>query len=508
MAATVPVSTTAAATPDGRVGDGRTAHAPGGEGQAAGADRIRSHGFASVLRNKYFLRLWMAQLISQTIMNATNYGLLTLITSEHKSLLATGGAIVAFSLPALLFGAPAGVVVDRFDRRTVLWVSNGLRGVATVVFVVSLMIDPSALIPVYLLTFFIAVVGQFFAPAEGAAIPRLVHPRELINALALFNITFTMSQAAGLIVLGPLVLLLVPQWSIGSLAVPPIVSLLILIAVLYGICALLILSIPKERLKSLRAGDSGPRPKLAQERRQLVGILHGVIDAWNFIRRDVRLSVAVWQLSLAGVVTSVIAMIAPAFVNVFFKAKPEAAALVFVPAGIGLVVGSAFMPRILRRLGYGLTVWIGIVALALCTSLLPLVLALAPWLFHGNWWHAWPYIGAVLSLTLLMGFALDFINVPAQHMMQERAPDWIKGRVLAVQIMLFNAVAIPTVLVIGLTGDRYGLPVAMDVLAIGIALFGTLTMLFWTRAQFRDAHRAHVGWQDGFEDGHGDAMAD
>src|SRR5262249_10527020 len=151
--------------------------------------------------------------------------------------LATGGAIVAFSVPALLFGAPAGVVVDRFDRRTVLWVSNLLRAVATGAFVVSLMIDPGALIPAYLLTFFIAVVGQFFTPAEGAAIPRLVRPKELINALALFNITFTMSQAAGLIILGPLVLLFVPAIVVDlphlHITILPVQTLLALIALLY-----------------------------------------------------------------------------------------------------------------------------------------------------------------------------------------------------------------------------------------------------------------------------------
>ena len=54
------------------------------------------------------------------------------------------------------------------------------------------------------------MVGQFFGPAEGAAIPKLVKPKSLMNALALFNITFTISQALGLIIIGPLVLLTVP----------------------------------------------------------------------------------------------------------------------------------------------------------------------------------------------------------------------------------------------------------------------------------------------------------
>src|SRR5487761_936109 len=142
-----------------------------------------SRGFASVLRNRLFLRLWMAQLISQTIMNAANYAMIVLVTKESDSALATSGAIVAFSLPALFFGAPAGVLVDRFDRRLVLWVSNILRALATVVFIFARIFAPGSVWPVYALTFFIAMVGQFFTPAEGAAIPRLVHRQELMNAL-------------------------------------------------------------------------------------------------------------------------------------------------------------------------------------------------------------------------------------------------------------------------------------------------------------------------------------
>ncbi|MGZ6390484.1 MAG: MFS transporter, partial [Ktedonobacterales bacterium] len=170
-----------------------------------------ARGFRTVLGNRYFLRLWLAQLISQTIMNAANYGLIVLVANQTKSVTATGAAIVAFSLPAAIFGAPAGVVVDRFDRRRVLWISNALRGLASIGFVISLFISHTAFVPVLLLSFFTAAVGQFFAPAEGAAIPQLVHREELMSALSLFNITFWLAQGLGLIGLGPAILLFVPD---------------------------------------------------------------------------------------------------------------------------------------------------------------------------------------------------------------------------------------------------------------------------------------------------------
>lgn len=456
----------------------------------------QSRGFASVLKNPLFLRLWMAQLISQTIMNAANYVMIVLVTKETSSLLATSGAIVAFSLPALLFGAPAGVLVDRFDRRMVLWVSNALRAVASVIFIFALLVTPPKTVwPVYALTFFMAMIGQFFSPAEGAAIPRLVHRQELINALALFNITFTLAQAGGLIVLGPLAYLLIPTFRLGSaaygLTITPVVSLFALIAVLYVVCALLILSIPHDLLRSPNAGvvaQSGVRKR--HEGARLRGIWTGIMEAWRYIVSDALLHISVWQLSLAGIIVSIIAMVAARFVSVFFHQPPELAALVFIPAGLGLVIGSAATPNIARRLKYGRTISAGIILLAGSMALLVIVYAAAPYIFGEHWWSAWPYLTGMLALTFLIGIGLDLVNVPAQTMMQERSPDWVKGRVLAVQIMLLNALTVVFVPAIGWIADRIGLANTLVVVAGIVGIAGMLSVYLGARAGSANAELA------------------
>src|ERR1051326_8146848 len=172
-------------------------------------------GYRSLLRNRFFLRLWLAQLISQTVQNAENYGLLVLIAEVTRSSTLIGLAIISFSLPGVLFAVPAGVIVDRFNRRHVLWLSNLLRGFCALGFVINLMVDRGDLLPIYVLTFCIAVISQFFTPAEGAAIPLLVDERELVNALSLFNITFTLAQALGFVLLGPVILNIVTSTTLA-----------------------------------------------------------------------------------------------------------------------------------------------------------------------------------------------------------------------------------------------------------------------------------------------------
>jgi MFS family permease len=439
-------------------------------------------GFRSVLRNRYFLRLWVAQLISQTIMNAANYGMIVLIATQSGSVFATGGAIAAFSLPAALFGAPAGVLVDRFDKRRVLWMSNLLRGLATFGFVVSLFINSRALLPVYLLTFFIALVGQFFAPAEGSAIPLLVHEDELVNALALFNITFTLSQALGIIVMGPLIVAGLQAFYVGTffhqtIIIQPIHSLFLLVGVLFLVCALLTASIPRARLRN-RAGQEHLRP-LALEGERLLGIWAGITECWSFIRIRPMLLAAVLQLSLAGVVVAVMAEIAPKFVMEFFHQPAKLAALVFIPAGVGLILGAAALPHVIKRVRrQSKLVAIGVVTLVTSIVLLTITQFVAGHLLQGSWWQSWPYVGAVLLLTFVIGLALDLINIPAQTTMQAMSPDYVRGRVLALQMMLFNATTVPVVFLIGLAADQLGLPWAMNILAMAILVVGSATIVY------------------------------
>ena len=88
-------------------------------------------GFVTLLKKRNFLLLWLAQLTSMTMLNASNYALIVLIQIITGSTTLIGLAIVCFSLPAVLFGAPAGVFVDHHNKRRVLWYSNCLRAIAT-----------------------------------------------------------------------------------------------------------------------------------------------------------------------------------------------------------------------------------------------------------------------------------------------------------------------------------------------------------------------------------------
>jgi len=421
------------------------------------------NGFLTLLKKRQFLYLWLAQLISMTVLNASNYALLVLIEVVTGSTTLVGLAIICFSLPAIIFGAPAGVFVDRMNKRKVLWASNCLRAIATFVFVVSLLLNQHQLVPVYLLTFLISTIGQFFSPAEGSTIPKLVSEEELMPALSLFNITFMLSNALGFIIVAPLALSLLPTFTLFHVTVQSIDQLYAIIGLCYLVCAVLIALIPKAAFAQPTRDEASKHHLDTEETsfaREAINILGDVWmemrQGWSFVRRNKLLFMAVVQLSFAGVLLLVIGELATPIVTKLLGLPAKAMAFIFAPAGIGLVAGSVFMPRITRRLGRSRAILTGSVILTIATLFLPLWVLIARQV-QPSTWNANPLVLFLVAFIMFCaGVALDFVNIPAQTAMQEQSPDWIKGRVLALQLMLYNACAIPIILFIGAFADLFG----------------------------------------------------
>ncbi len=444
-------------------------------------------GYRSLLRNRFFLRLWLAQLLSQTIQNAANYGLLVLIAEVTGSSTLIGLAIISFSLPAVLFGVPAGVIVDRINRRHVLWLSNLLRGFCALGFVLNVIVDRHDVLPIYILTFIVAVISQFFTPAEGAAIPLLVDERELVNALSLFNITFTLAQGLGFVLLGPLILNVVSSVtiSLGALSniFDPVQLLYLIIGLAYFLCAALTFSLPNRFFAVERNVMESITGTSLNKR-----VMSEITESWRFVYRNRRLLIALLQLSFGSIILLVIGQLAPAFVEEFLHRPPANAALVFVPAGIGLVLGSAFMPRVVKRLGKSRSISAGTISLSITSILLVLCQGAAQQIDPHNWFNDWAFLALMMALILALGCELDLMTIPALTLIQEQTPDVMKGRVLSLQAIIFNAASIPVILLMGGVADLSSISTVMWVLAALVFVGGLLGVSFDNRLSATASH--------------------
>ncbi len=433
--------------------------------------------FRRVLKNRSFLLLWLAQLLSQIVFNAANYGVIAIVTAITRSTVLVGLAIVSFTLPAVPFSLLAGVYVDHLNKRLVLWVSNALRSAASILIVLALLWNPHMLIPLYFLTFLISLVTQFFTPAEASAIPLLVSKQDLAPALSLFNTTLTIAQALGFLLLGGLITALFPPFQISldfiHVQVLSFDMLFVIVAIVYVICTLLILAIPKSALQQKQHGE--PELFTSPGKQAWKVIRHDVREAWAYIRLDRPLLLALLRVSFVSILLLVIGELAGPFVVNVLHLPFQDMPFILAPAGIGLVLGGLLMPLLMRRLGKNRTIALGSLCSAAGLILLPLGRLI--WSRLGLPTEGiLIYVGAV---TFFLGVVLEMVNIPAQTMMQEHAPEEERGRMFSFQSMLYNAGSIPVLLFLGVIADALGVETVMYILAVAVLAFS------WWAARYR-----------------------
>jgi ENTS family enterobactin (siderophore) exporter len=122
-----------------------------------------------------------------------------LVYSSTGSALGTGAVFALYTLPYVLFGAFAGVAVDRLDKRRLMVAVDLIR--AALVVAVPLVATRS-LPAVYVLSFAMATAGVFFEPAKLAILPEIVTPGRLLRANSLFSTSENLTEILGWAVAG------------------------------------------------------------------------------------------------------------------------------------------------------------------------------------------------------------------------------------------------------------------------------------------------------------------
>jgi len=436
--------------------------------------------FHSVLMNRSFVLVWLAQLLSQISFNAANAGVITIVTDITGSAFMVGISIICFTFPAVPFSLLAGVYTDYLNKRLVMWVSNALRAMFSFLIVVALIWNPHTVIPLFCLTFLISMITQFFMPAEASSIPLLVGKKNLVPALSLFNITLNISQAIGFLLLARIIEGIFSAGITLPLGVTRVTvtshnMLFVVVSAGYVLSALLILAIPRARLQALTTHETKLPKSPGKEMWAIVQ--RDVKGSWKVIRKDGSLFLSIIQVSFVSILLLVVAQLAGPFVKTFFPTYDLT--LLFAPAGVGLVLGGILMPLITRYLRKNVVIILGSVFTSLGLVLMPLSQVIIRYVPPLQPWSVF-IIGV---LAFLLGVALDLINVPAQTVMQERAPAEERARVLSFQFMLYNAGSIPVLMFIGVIGQTLGIDTVMYFLGVVVLMF-----LWWTIRYGRLVH--------------------
>ena len=103
--------------------------------------------------------------------------------------------MVARFLPTVVLGPLAGVIADRFSRRSIMIASDLVRAIVVLGFL--FIRRPDQLWLVYVLTVLQLAFSSFLEPAKTAAIPSIVSDRELVPANAIAAVTWSVMLTLG-----------------------------------------------------------------------------------------------------------------------------------------------------------------------------------------------------------------------------------------------------------------------------------------------------------------------
>jgi MFS family permease len=148
----------------------------------------------AIFRKRDFSLLWIAQLVSTAGSALTDLAAGIYVFNQTGSALAVGLTLMATAVPSLVVGLLAGVVVDRYDRRKVMILSNLAQAFVVALIPFLLGVDITLLFIALLVN---AGVKQFFDPAYETLIPEIASDEELHAANAFLQIAAFGSNAIG-----------------------------------------------------------------------------------------------------------------------------------------------------------------------------------------------------------------------------------------------------------------------------------------------------------------------
>ena len=428
-------------------------------------------GYADVLQNKNFLVLWAGQIFSQLADKVFLVLLVALVSShfalQQDSISAWVAAImVAFTIPAVLFGSIAGVYVDRWSKKWVMVGTNLVRGIlvfAVPLLLLSLDSDttlwgwPLDFVALLGITFAVSTLTQFFAPAEQTAIPLIVRKRNLLPANSLYTTTMMASVIIGFAIGEPL-LALANQASMWLNWGPELGSELA-VGGGYAIAgALLLAMVTGEHRKTSSSEESNRR------------VWQDILEGLRYLGRSVRVRAAIGQIVILFSIFAALAVLAVRLAELIPELSAAQFGVLLAAAGVGMGIGALVVGQCGSLLSRQL--WSALGSVGVAASLLVLAL-IDPQL--------WPSSFAIAGL----GCAGAMVGVPMQTLIQEETPAAMRGKVFGLQNNLVNiALSLPLALA-SVAESQFGLSPVLMVLAVLSVLSG---LVGWrTMGSVRDA---------------------
>jgi MFS family permease len=354
----------------------------------------------------------------------------------------------ANQVPMLLLAWMGGYVGDRYNRHRGVMITQSCSMVLAFVLAALTLTHTIREWHLILVAFLVGIVNAFDVPIRQAFFVHMVGKEDLPNAIALNSSIFNGARVVGPAIAGFAIVLVGEGWCFFLNGVS-------FIAVLVALYMMRI-----EPTKS-KPKDESPLRSFAQ--------------GFHFAMTDVPIRSALLMLCMLSLFGLQYSVFLPIYAHDILHGGAKALGLLMSAAGVGAVLGAL---QFAARTHYkGLSKWIAATCTICAVGLIVMSQARSFWL--------------CATVLFVVGFAATSQMAATNTIIQERVPEELRSRLMAVYATMFMGVQPIGALLAGGVAKRIGTPDALLLLG-SIVLVGCIYFVRWVVVKLRPADQEAV----------------
>ncbi|MBL7081391.1 MAG: MFS transporter [Candidatus Omnitrophica bacterium] len=359
--------------------------------------------FREVLKNRNFVFLWFAQIISQIGDRLHQMALIGFVYELMPGSSLQLAKILSFTiLPVFFIGPIAGVYVDRWDRRRTMFAADFLRA-GLVLLIPLFFLSRSGLTWLYLLIFLIFSIGRFFVPAKLSIIPDLVKKEQLIVANSLVNTTGMIAAIAGFGIAG---LIVERLGSRGGFYLD---------AFTFFISAVLIFLISTRKAATVKIKEVGKEIVEVIEKSVVREIKEGL--KYFIQKKEMRFTGAV--MSFLGGAGGAVYIVIIVFVQEVLKSATFDLGFLIVFLGVGLFLGALFYGRFCQKISHYRVIFVSLTLAGFILGAFALSLS------------RWPDFVLAAVFSFILGLSVSPIIIICNTLIHHSSRNEMMGRIFS-----------------------------------------------------------------------------
>ena len=315
-------------------------------------------------------------------------------------------------IPTIIFSPVAGYMSDRFDKKKIVVFMDFANGMMfLILFMLTLKFELNQPM-IYISTFMTTVFTTFFGIAFEAAKPNLVADEKLMSINSLSK------------VIDSTALILAPVLGGLIFAFTDIQTFILINAVCF------IFSAGIETMI-----DFNYNIKSTAEINDDGGFVEDIKDGLTYIRKSSEIVKMINVLVILNFFISFsVTVPLPYIINNLLNLSSNQYGIIQGAFPVGMILGAVAVGKIIEKIDYMKLLIFSSITLSVAIALLglPLVLADASSL---------AYMIYYISIMVIFGIAISFIDVPILWLMQKTIPDNLRGKVLSISMSIVKLIA-------------------------------------------------------------------